>query len=424
MVNTTDMELLRSYDRQGSEEAFAELVRRHLSLVYSAALRRVGIAAEAEEITQAVFVILAHKAGQLRPDTILEGWLYETTRLTALSFRRGEWRRQTREQEAYMQSTLDDSTDTSVWHQLAPLLEEGMARLGKTDRDAVILRYFKEKNLREVAEALRVNEAAAQRRVHRAVEKLRKFFTRRGVVSTTALIAGAISAHSVQAAPAGLAKSVTAAAIAKGASVSSSTLTLIKGALKIMAWTKAKVAVVVAAGVLLAAGTTTVTIKEIQAHKTYPWQVEFADSRVLEKQPPQVVIAPRRLPNGGGWVGDGRKSMGLGVSAKDIVQRAYGQSEARTAFLSELPNGKYDYIASFPSGNEAALQKEIQKQFGVTGRHENRETDVLLLKIQKPNAPGLKPTDPSRRGTSDGSSSYRSLPGYYSMRNQSSSALV
>jgi RNA polymerase sigma factor (sigma-70 family) len=100
------MDLLRDYQRQGSEEAFAELVRRHVNLVYSAALRHAGIAAHAEEITQAVFVILARKAAGLRPDTILDAWLYETTRWTALSFLRGERRRQWREQEAYMQSTF------------------------------------------------------------------------------------------------------------------------------------------------------------------------------------------------------------------------------------------------------------------------------------------------------------------------------
>ncbi len=86
MPDVSDMELLRDYDRQGLEEAFAELVRRHINLVYSVALRHVRVAAHAEEITQAVFVILARKAAGLRPDTILEGWLHETTRLTALRY--------------------------------------------------------------------------------------------------------------------------------------------------------------------------------------------------------------------------------------------------------------------------------------------------------------------------------------------------
>ena len=126
MHDVGDMELLRSYDQQGSEDAFAELVRRHINLVYSAALRQVGIAAHAEEITQAVFVILVRKAASLHPDTVLEGWLYETARLTSSSFLRGERRRQRREQEAYMQTTLQESNDVSIWTQLAPLLDEAM----------------------------------------------------------------------------------------------------------------------------------------------------------------------------------------------------------------------------------------------------------------------------------------------------------
>jgi RNA polymerase sigma factor (sigma-70 family) len=268
MHDASDAELLRNYHRQGSEEAFAKLVERHVNLVYSAALRHAGIAAHAEEITQAVFIILARKADRLRPDTLLEAWLYETTRLTALSFLRGERRRQAREQEAYMQSTLPEPTDDSVWHQLAPLLDEAMARLGKNDREAVVLRYFKEKNLVEVAATLQISEAAAQSRVQRAVEKLRRRLTKRGVALSGMAITGAISAHSVQAAPVALAKSVTAVAVAKGAAASTSTLTLIKGALKIMAWTKMKTAVVVGVTVVLAVTSTTIVgIKLARPHR-------------------------------------------------------------------------------------------------------------------------------------------------------------
>ncbi|HWY29923.1 MAG TPA: sigma-70 family RNA polymerase sigma factor [Candidatus Acidoferrum sp.] len=204
------MELLREYDGQGSEEAFAELVRRQIDLVYSAAFRHVGIAAHAEEITQAVFVTLARKAASLRPDTILEGWLYETARLTALSFRRGERRRHFREQEAYMQSRLQESTDASTWDQLAPLLDEAMSRLKENDRDAVVLRFFKGKNLLEAAAAMHVTESAAQSRVHRAVEKLRVFFKKRGIIVPAAVLTAAISANSVQVAPIGLAQKIVA----------------------------------------------------------------------------------------------------------------------------------------------------------------------------------------------------------------------
>jgi RNA polymerase sigma factor (sigma-70 family) len=248
MAESNDIALLVEYARLGSEEAFASLVTRHLNLVYSVALRHVQIPAHAEEITQAVFVILARKAGSLGHLQVLEGWLHETTRLTALRFLRGERRRQFREQEAYMESSLQNQPDTDAWKSFAPLLDEGMAQLNSKDRDAVILRFFKDRTVREVAEAMGLKENAAQQRILRAVEKLRLFFSRRGIVLPAATVTAAITAHSVQAAPGTLALSVTAFAAAKGTAASASTLTLIKGALKTMAWTKSQSTI--AAGVI------------------------------------------------------------------------------------------------------------------------------------------------------------------------------
>jgi len=270
MRDSSDMELVRDYVRLNSEAAFAELVQRHIHLVYSAALRHVGSAALAEEVTQAVFILLARKAAGLRPETILEGWFYETTRLTSLSLMRSERRRQFREQEVYMQSNLAASTADPLWPQLAPLLDEAMSRLGKKDRDAMVLRFFKGKNVQEVAVTLQIKESAAQQRILRALEKLRKYFTRRGVSSTTAIIAGAVAANSIQVVPAALAKSVMTLALAKGATASISTLTLVKGVLKMMAWTKAKTTIVAGVVILLAAGTTHVMIKETRSPSTGP----------------------------------------------------------------------------------------------------------------------------------------------------------
>ncbi len=258
------MTLVREYAARNSEPAFETLVRRHVSLVYSVALRQAGNPAQAEEITQAVFLILARKAARLRPDTVLAGWLHETARFASASFLRGEQRRRHREQEAYMQSKLQESSADPAWEQLAPLLDEAIGQLGKVDRNAVVLRFFQDKSVREIAAALNVHESAAQKRLNRAVEKLRAYFLKRGVAISTGALTGAISVNSIQDTPAHLAASVMAVS-AKGAVVSSSTLTLIKGALKLMAWTKAKTAVVVAAGIILAAGTTTVVVKTVHS---------------------------------------------------------------------------------------------------------------------------------------------------------------
>ena len=263
MQEMDDIALLREYTEHDSEEAFTTLVTRHVNLVYSTALRQVGHSHPAEEITQAVFVILARKARHLRQGTVVSGWLYHAARLTAANFLRSEAQRTRREQEAHMQSTLNEA-ETDVWIQIRPLLDSAMAGLSERDRNAVVLRFFEGRNMREVGRAIGASEEAAKKRVNRAVERLRKFFTRRGITLSAAVIAGAVSANSVQAAPAGLAVTVAGAA-AKGSAVTASTLILVQGVLKVMAWTKAKTAVAVAAAVLLTAGTTVLTIKAVQA---------------------------------------------------------------------------------------------------------------------------------------------------------------
>jgi uncharacterized protein (TIGR03435 family) len=390
-MTNDDMRLVREYASRQSESAFATLVSRHTNLVYSAALRQTRDPQLAEEVTQVVFIILARKAASLGAKTILTGWLYRTAGYVSGSALKRELRRQQREQEAYMQSELDARAG-STWKQLSPLLDEAMLRLGQTDRDALVLRFFEGRSLNEVGHALGASEEAAKKRVNRALEKLRNFFAKRGVSSTTAIIAETISAHSVQAAPVALAKAATAAAITKGAAASTSTLTLIKGALKIMAWTKAKTVIVVGASVLLAAGTTTVTIKEIAAHRVdESWRVPNPDH---DHAPFLVEILPTKFPDSVDSLNSGSRGdnwIGIGRRVRDIAGIAYGWRTGRILFADTEPTDRYDFISTLPQGSAAALQAELKRKLGFVGHREMRDMDVLVLKVRRSNAPGLKP---------------------------------
>jgi len=263
MQELDDAALLREYVERDSEEAFATLVARHVNKIYSVALRHTGNPHQAEEITQAVFVILAKKSRQLGRGVVLSGWLYQTARLTSVTFIRSEIRRARREQEAQMQ-TLSNETESGVWMQIGPLLDTAMGGLNETDRHAIVLRFFDGKSMKDVGATMGGSEDAAKMRVNRAVGKLQKFFLKRGITSSAEAITGAIAANSVQAAPVVLANSVAALALAKGAAGGGSTL-LIKGTLKLMAWYNAKAAIIAGTAIILAAGVTALSVKEIRS---------------------------------------------------------------------------------------------------------------------------------------------------------------
>jgi RNA polymerase sigma factor (sigma-70 family) len=236
-MNDTDLQLLERFGRERAEDAFAEIVRRHLGLVFSAALRQVRSPHLAEEVAQSVFTDLARQAHRLAPGSILSAWLYQVTRRTAIDVVRREARRQAREQAAYALAAMN-ATDFSCqsptegdpdWDQIAPMLDEAMHSLGEPDRAAVLLRFFENKSLLEVGQVLGTSEEAARKRVSRAVERLRAFLSKRGVAVGASGLAVLLSAHAVEAVPAGLAATITTSATVAGATlVATGTATLTK----------------------------------------------------------------------------------------------------------------------------------------------------------------------------------------------------
>jgi uncharacterized protein (TIGR03435 family) len=390
----TDAELLREYVSRNSEEAFRELVTRHMDLVYSVAIRQVHDAHLAEDVAQAVFIALAKKARQIPEATILEGWLFRAARFTGMNAIRSEYRQRHWIQEAAQMENPTPESNDDAWEQVVPVLNETINQLGPADRDALLLRFFKGQSFKTVGAGLGISEDAAKKRVTRALEKLRFLLGRRGVALPAAVLAATLSANAVQSAPVGLSATVAVVAAAQGATATHSTLTLTKGILKLMAWTKMKIAFVVGTGVLLAAGTT-VTLRHIEAHRSENlWRVPNLSSAVVEQTPPQVRILPTKFrPPVGALVGTpkGDQAAGIRVPLHEIAWIAYGWQPARILFPGGEPAERYDFVSTLSRGTKEALQAEIKKQFGLTGRREIRDADALALTVQNPNAPGLQP---------------------------------
>jgi RNA polymerase sigma factor (sigma-70 family) len=216
MSTVTSEELLRKYVRHGSEPAFEQLVLRHINLVFSTAMRRTGgNTSLAEDITQIVFSDFARKARLIPPKTLVAGWLHRHTCFTAAKALRTELRRQDHERIAVEMNTM--KTENSALTQVATVLDEAIGDLDESDRNAIALRFFDQLDLQSVGQALGITADAAQKRVSRAVDRLRVILGERGVSVASAVLIGALSGFQSTAAPTGLAGAITHASLAGGA---------------------------------------------------------------------------------------------------------------------------------------------------------------------------------------------------------------
>jgi RNA polymerase sigma factor (sigma-70 family) len=253
-----DCDLLRRYAETRSEDAFAELVRRHVNLVYSAAMRQVnGDSHLAQDVAQTVFTELARKAASLCGRQLLTGWLYTCTHFTAAKAVRKEYRRRTHELEAHAMDELCHSAAPDIdWENIRPVLDEVMHKLKESDRDVILMRYFENRQLADIGEKLGLSEDAARKRVDRALEKLRGFLSKSGV--TAGALAAALSANAVQVAPVGLATTLASASLAGAAAGAGVTFTFVK----LMTMTKLQSSIV---GAVVIAGVATPLVIQQQS---------------------------------------------------------------------------------------------------------------------------------------------------------------
>lgn len=255
----SDFELLRAYVDHGSESAFGELVSRHLNLVYATALRKLANASLAEEVAQTVFILLAKKAHTLSPKVILAGWLHHTTVFASNAAIRSQQRREHREHQ-FMASGPNEENEP-LWKEIAPQLETALTSLRDADRCALLLYYFEQKSFRDVGLVLGISEDAAQKRVERALPKLRVLLSKWAPIASVAVLNQLLLANGVQAAPPALSATATAVSLS-GATLASASVhsNLVSLTLKSMAWTQLKTGITAAAITLIAVGILSLSI--------------------------------------------------------------------------------------------------------------------------------------------------------------------
>lgn len=262
----TDRTLLDNFVRHRSHEAFAELVRRYAGAIYNAALRQVRDPALAEDVSQAVFIILARKAASLSSSVVLAGWIVRTTHLAARDALKTESRRRTYEQRyAAMSATITTSSQTQhdalLVQDLSAQIDRALSKLNETDRGAIVLRYLQGQSTAEVAAALNVSEDAATKRLQRALIKLRACFAPHSIVPSAAAFATAMQ-HLPQAPlPDSLVTTAISTALAGSATAASSVSAIASGAIKMLFWTKAKLAI---ASIVIVLSGATVAVQAMQ----------------------------------------------------------------------------------------------------------------------------------------------------------------
>jgi RNA polymerase sigma factor (sigma-70 family) len=367
---TDSQRLLADYATNGSEPAFRELVSRYLNLVYSTAVRLTGGDTHlAQDAAQTVFVDLARKARTLPRDVMLGGWLHRHTCFVASKIVRGERRRQSRERQAVAMNEQQDYSEANL-AQVAPLLDEAINQLGAEDRTAILLRFFEQRDLRSVGEALGGTENAAQKRVSRALEELRGLLKNRGVVFSAAALGTALAGEAVSAAPAGLAVTISGVALAGATAGTGTTLTL----LKLMTATQFKLSI----GALVVAGAVTTFVIQHQAQEKLRADNESLRQQITQFQSDNLSLSRReavaklmlRLPAPPWQAVAAPAPLAEDSPATNLIARFLKEGEVPRltheqveAYLKSNGRTAANLLAAFQASGDPALMQEAMKTY-------------------------------------------------------------
>lgn len=350
-----DRQLLRRFATERSEAAFGDLVTRHLPLVYSTAIRQAGGDEHlAKDVAQVVFTDLARKAPGLSENVILAGWLHRATIFAARQILRGDRRRREREQQAVTMNAPSSDTE-SDWQQIRPLLDEALDRLNKTDRNALLLRFFEQQSFAQIGINLGGSEEAARKRITRALDKLRTVLQRHGVATTAAALSTVMSANAVQVVPAGLAAALTSTSLTAVATGTTFTL------LKIMTATQIKLGL----GALVVAGAATAFVIQHQMQSRL-----LAQNQSLRQQIAQLQNDNNDLSNRLADAGDAKKLSGDQFNELLRLRGEVGRLRQQTNEMGEL---------------QTTLQSSLQKQAFQSSENDSRSNEERQAAIAKIN---------------------------------------
>ena len=367
---TDSQKLLADYAMNGSEPAFRELVSRYLNLVYSTAVRLVGGDAHlAQDAVQTVFVDLARNARTLPRNVMLGGWLHRHTCFVALKMMRGERRRKSREKQALAINEEQDYSEANL-AQVAPVLDEAINQLGAEDRTAILLRFFEQRDLRSVGEALGSSENAAQKRVGRALEELRGLLKNRGVAFSAAALGTVLAGGAVTAAPAGLAVTISSVALTGAVAGTGTTLTF----LKLMTATQMKLSI----GALVIAGVVTTFVIQHQTQEKLRADNESLRQQITQLQSDNLSLSRReavaklmlRLPAPHLQVSAAAEPPADDLPSTNLIAKFLKDGEAPRltreqieAYLKANGRTAVNLLAAFQASGDPALMQEAMKTY-------------------------------------------------------------